>query len=150
MSEIVIRPATQDERNWSASLLAGSEPWITLGTTLEQCMKTCHDEEYRVFIAIFGPAPCGVIVIDPRGLAGSPYIKSVVVAKEFRSQGVGAALLNFAEEWLRNNAKHLFLCVSSFNMRARKFYENHGFNPVGELKDYLIPGASEIIMVKNL
>ena len=47
-------------------------------------------------------------------------------------------------------ARHLFLCVSSFNHRAYAFYERQGYSPVGVLEDYVVEGASEILMHKRL
>jgi ribosomal protein S18 acetylase RimI-like enzyme len=58
--------------------------------------------------------------------------------------------LEFAEELFRGGAKHIFLCVSSFNSRARSLYERCGYKVVGEFKDYVIEGASEILMHKRL
>jgi ribosomal protein S18 acetylase RimI-like enzyme len=94
--------------------------------------------------------PAGIIILDPHGIAGSPYIKSIAVYPEFRGEGIGTMLLNFAEDLFRADAKHFFICVSSFNERARKLYEKFGFNAVGELRDFIIEGASEILMHKRL
>ena len=44
----------------------------------------------------------------------------------------------------------MFLCVSSFNLNAQKFYEHIGYTTVGEFKDYIIKGKSEILMHKNI
>lgn len=43
-----------------------------------------------------------------------------------------------------------FLCVSSFNPRARALYERLGYELIGELKDFVIDGASELLMRKRL
>lgn len=145
-----ILPATESEREWAARLLASSEPWITLGITLEQCMATCKDPEYKMYIAHAGSSPCGVMILDPRGLAGSPYIKSVAVAESFRGLQVGKQLLEYTEDVCRKYSRHLFLCVSSFNHSARRFYENQGFSAIGDLPGYIIPEASETIMHKFL
>jgi ribosomal protein S18 acetylase RimI-like enzyme len=83
-------------------------------------------------------------------VAGSPYIKSVAVYPEFRGKRIGASLLSFAEELFRGRSKYIFLCVSSFNRRAQKFYDMNGYKVVGELKDYIIDGASEILIHKRL
>ena len=48
MNNIDISPASEEERYWAAGLLSVSEPWITLGRTLKQCLKTCHDPEKRL------------------------------------------------------------------------------------------------------
>jgi ribosomal protein S18 acetylase RimI-like enzyme len=83
-------------------------------------------------------------------MAGSPYIKSIAVSPEYRNHGLGSTLLTFAENVARNTSRHMFLCVSSFNTNARRFYERIGYEAVGELTDYLVRGESEIIMHKNL
>jgi len=148
--KIEISQASPEERLWVAQLLSAAEPWMTLGVTLEQCIKTCTDPDYLLFVARAGEEPCGAVVFDPRGMASAPYIKSIVVAPEFRSLKVGARLLQHAENYARDISAHMFLCVSSFNTRAYSFYTARGYQAVGELKDYIIPGASEIIMYKHL
>jgi RimJ/RimL family protein N-acetyltransferase len=40
--------------------------------------------------------------------------------------------------------------VSSFNERARRLYERHGYAAAGELKDYIVEGVSETLMHKRL
>jgi ribosomal protein S18 acetylase RimI-like enzyme len=72
------------------------------------------------------------------------------VAPGLRSRGVGAALLEHVERTYRGRSRHLFLCVSSFNPHARRFYERHGFEAVGTLKAFLIDDADEILMHKRL
>jgi ribosomal protein S18 acetylase RimI-like enzyme len=150
MKNILILPATPDERTWAATLLATSEPWITLRVPLEKCISTCHNPEYLLFVAHDEGKPCGMVLLDPLGMASSPYLKSIAVTEEYRNQHIGSALLAFAENYFRNNARHFFLCVSSFNNKARKFYEHNGYQAVGELKDYIIQGESEIIMHKRI
>ena len=150
MDEINIHIADEREREQAAVLLAGSEPWITLGISLEQCQRTCHDPEYMIYIAYTGLKPSGIIILDPRGVAGSPYIKSIAVYPEFRSLGVGSAILSYAEGLFRGKAKFMFLCVSSFNHRAQKFYEDKGYRVAGRFEDYIIQGESEILMLKRL
>jgi ribosomal-protein-alanine N-acetyltransferase len=150
MDRISIAPATEEEREWAAALLAGSEPWTTLGATLEQCRKACREQGYLVYVARLGGRPSGVMILHRRGVASSPYVKSIAVDDKHRSRGVGAALMEFAEDLFRPEARHLFLCVSSFNTRARVFYERLGYTAVGELRDYIIDGASEILMHKRL
>jgi [ribosomal protein S18]-alanine N-acetyltransferase len=148
MKEIDIHAASGPEKDMAAQLLADSEPWITLRITPEKCKKNCHDPEFLLYIAYCGNNPSGIILLDPRGVAGSPYLKSLAIYPEFRGQGVGAALLSYAEDLFRSQARHMFLCVSSFNIRAQKFYKNCGYEVIGEFKDYIIEGESEILMHK--
>ena len=150
MEHIAILQATENERFWAARMLSTSEPWISLGVSEEKTLQSLHEPGYQVFIAHQNNEACGVLIIDPRGVAGSPYIKSIAVTEESRSLGIGASLINYAEESFKNRSRYIFLCVSSFNTKAQSFYEKLGYTEVGELKDYLIDGASEILMSKRL
>jgi ribosomal protein S18 acetylase RimI-like enzyme len=150
MQPIQIDRAGEEDREWTVALLAGSEPWITLGVTIAMCRAACCNSEYLVYVARCEGKRCGAIVLHPRGLAGSPYIKSIALEEGFRGRGFGAQLMDFAEELFRSESRNIFLCVSSFNTRARAFYERRGYRAVGELADYLIEGSSEIIMCKRL
>ena len=44
----------------------------------------------------------------------------------------------------------MFLCVSSFNTRARALYERLGYQVVGELRDYVVRGHSEWLLRKSV
>ena len=145
-----IHIADEQERHWGAALLAGSEPWLTLGVSLQSCRQHCQDPAYEVYLATCQGQPAGLLIWQLQGLAGSPYIKSLVVDQGFRGQGIGAALLEFGEALAKKNANHQFLCVSSFNTRAIHFYKRHGYAQVGEFPDYLIKGASELLLCKRL
>ncbi len=127
-----------------------SEPWTTLRRPLEACRAVLNDPEFQVYVARLAGEPSGFLVLDPRGVAGAPYLKSVAVAPQFRGKGLGTRLLAFAEDVFRPRARHLFLCVSSFNDSARHLYERLGYEPVGSVRDLAIEGASELIMCKRL
>ena len=145
-----IGPATDAEREWAARLMAGSEPWTILGRGLEQCRAILNDRDSFVFTARDGGRPRGFMILDRSGLASSPYVRSIAVSEEARGRGVGTRLMDFAEEYFRPRARHIFLCVSSFNLRARALYERLGYEVVGELKDYWLDGASEFLLHKRL
>jgi ribosomal protein S18 acetylase RimI-like enzyme len=150
MAGVVIRQAAGDDTRWAAALMAASDPWITLGRGLDACLAACTSTQDVLEIAESGGERCGLVLVRPAGVAGAPYIVSIAVAPEFRSHGVGAALLGHVERAYRGRSRHLFLCVSSFNPRARRFYERHGFEAVGTLRAFLIEGADEILMHKRL
>ncbi|MEQ1585809.1 MAG: N-acetyltransferase [Cyclobacteriaceae bacterium] len=150
MNNFSIALGTDIEKTWAAELMASSEPWTTLHITLDQCLSACSDKGNKVYIAQSNDNPCGVLVMQDRGVAGSPYIKSVAIAPNFRSNGIGKLLLDFAENLYRPTSKHIFLCVSSFNQQAQKFYLTNGYEMVGEFKDYIMDGYSELLMHKRL
>ena len=134
------------EREWAARLMAASEPWITLGRGLDACLAACRRPEHLLFVAREGGEPVGFVLAHPRGVAGSPYVAAVAVAASARGRGVGAQLLEHVAGHFRAEARHLFLFVSSFNAGARRFYETHGWEAVGEVRGLIIDGASEVLM----
>ena len=150
MPGVWIRRATGDDERWAAGVMASSDPWLTLGRGFDACLAACTSVLDVLEIAERGGERCGLVLVRPAGVAGAPYIVSIAVAPGFRSCGVGAALLEHVEGTYRGRSQHLFLCVSSFNPRARRFYERHGFEVVGTLKAFLIDGADEILMHKRL
>jgi ribosomal protein S18 acetylase RimI-like enzyme len=148
---LVISVATDADRDWSARLMAGSDPWKRLGRGYEECLAACQPHlDTLLFIARDGDTTCGFALFRERGVAGSPYLVSIGVAEAYRGRGIGSRLLAHAEAHFRPRARHMFLCVSSFNDDARRLYERLGYVRVGELPDYIIDGASEILMHKRL
>ena len=129
-------------------LMAASEPWITLGRGFDACRAAALDPAYLILVARGDGAPCGFIRLHPRGVAGSPYIASIAVARR-RAERASARRSSTPRSG-SPSARYIFLCVSSFNPRARALYERHGYRLVGELPDYVIDGASELLMAKRL
>lgn len=150
MEKTDIHLANEQEKDLATHLLATSEPWLTLRISEEQCRTNCHNPEFLLYMAYKNGRLAGIILLDPHGIAGSPYIKSIAVYQDFRGEGIGTMLLSFAEDIFRAEAKHIFICVSSFNIRARKLYERYGFKAVGEFRDFIIEGSSEILMHKRI
>jgi [ribosomal protein S18]-alanine N-acetyltransferase len=146
---IHIAAAAPDDYDWCARVMASTEPWITLSRDLAECLAALVRPGTELFVAREKELPAGFILLAPYGLAGSPYVASIAVAPEARGQGVGSELLRFAEEHSAGRG-HIFLLVSSFNHRAQQLYRRHGYEIVGELKDYIVAGQSEHILHKRI
>lgn len=148
---VQIREGREEDHEWCARLMAGSEPWITLGQNLELCRQKVARPGTELFVAEDGRGQelAGFILLVPYGFAGSPYINSIAVASEAKGRDVGANLLRFAEKHFAGRGQ-IFLLVSSFNSRAQKFYRREGYEYVGELKDYILAGHSELIFEKRI
>ena len=78
------------------------------------------------------------------------YIQSIGVAPEWRSRGIGRRLVAYAEERIFREAPNVFICVSSFNAGAQRFYRSLGYEAIGELKDFVVRGHSEILLRKTI
>lgn len=150
-SGVEIRAGREEDQEWCAQLMASSEPWVTLRQDLELCRQKVTRAGTELFVAEDGAGHelAGFILLVAYGFAGSPYINSIAVASEARGRGVGADMLRFAEKRFAGR-QYLFLLVSSFNLRAQAFYRREGYEYVGELKDYIVLGHSELIFMKRL
>jgi ribosomal-protein-alanine N-acetyltransferase len=148
--DIDIRGATPEDCEWAAQLMAESDPWVTLDRSLDACRAVFSDGRNETFVAHAGGQPRGFIVLDRAGIAGAPYVRSIAVDEAARGQGIGTRLLAFAEEHFRRHSRHLFLCVSSFNPRARALYERNGYHVVGDLPALSIDGHSELLLHKRI
>ncbi len=146
---IVIRPVTErQEAEFCARFMAASEPWLTLGLTFEQALTRLTNPAREVLIAKVEAQIVGVMILDLGGVLNG-YIQILAVHPHWRGQGVGARMIAWAEERILRQSPNVFLCVSSFNERAQRFYARLGYERVGELPDFLTVGHAEIILRKT-
>ena len=139
----------EEEARTCASMMCSSEPWTTLRRTFDESLTIIQDPSQEVYVATEGARILGFIIILMRG-AFTGYIRTVCVDANARGEGVGTRLIVFAEKRIFRDTPNVFLCVSSFKPRARALYERLGYEPIGEFKNYLIDGASELLMRKTI
>jgi ribosomal-protein-alanine N-acetyltransferase len=150
LSSLDIRPlASPEEASACARMMAGSEPWITLGRGYEGSLALLQDAAREVYGAFEGDRALGFVILNMAG-AFVGYIQTICVGPEERSRGIGTRLMRFAEERVFRDSPNVFLCVSSFNTRAKALYERLGYELVGELKDYIVKGYSEFLFRKTV
>lgn len=142
------RLQTQAEAEFCARMMAESEPWLGLGRGYEALLKAVQNPAREVFLAKSEAEIAGMVLINLQG-ACSGYIQSVCVAPLWRNKGIGAELMSFAENFIFRQTPNVFLCVSSFNTGAQKFYQRQGYTEIGVLKDYLVTGYDEILLRKT-
>ncbi len=99
-------------------MMAGSEPWITLGRGYEESLALLQDATREVYVAFDGGRVIGFVILNMAG-AFVGYIQTICVGEADRSRGIGTRLMRFAEERIFRDSPNVFLCVSSFNPRAR-------------------------------
>jgi ribosomal protein S18 acetylase RimI-like enzyme len=76
------------------------------------------------------------------------YLSVIAVKREYRSKGIGKALIGKFEKIGFEKANKVFLLVSDFNNKAQSFYKTLGYKKVGEIPDMFKRGVSENILVK--
>ena len=150
MSSLDIRKlASSEEASACARMMAGSEPWLTLGRGYEESLALLQDPAREVYGVFERDRVLGFVILNMSG-AFVGYIQTICVGEEDRSRGIGTRLMRFAEERIFRDSPNVLLCVSSFNPRAKALYERLGYELVGELKDYLVKGHSEFVFRKTV
>ena len=147
--ELSIRPLRGEaEARFCAGFMAASEPWLTLGLTFDQAFHRLTDSSREVLVASLQDKTVGVLILHLSGPLNG-YIQTVAVHPDWRCHGIGTRMLAFAEQRVFRHSPNVFLCVSTFNEHARKLYKRLGYQPVGELPDYLVRGFTEILLRKT-
>ena len=131
-----------------AKLMASSEPWITLRRTYEQATGVLTSPTREVYVGMLDGELVGFVVLVMRGIFIG-FVQTLAVKPTIRNRGIGAALMKFAEQRILRDTPNVFLCVSSFNEGAQRFYERLGYEVVGELKELIVPGHAEVLMRKT-
>lgn len=128
--------------------MSSSEPWLTLGRSFEDSLRIVQDPSREVYVAEDSQGLAGFLILCLTG-PFTGYIQTVCLAPDRRGEGLGTQLVAFAEERIGRVSPNVFLCVSSFNHRARRLYERLGCEYIGELEDYLVRGHSELLYRKS-
>jgi len=132
-----------------ARMMAESEPWISLERGYQESLEILTEPMREVYAARLREEIVGFIVVEMVGTFKG-YIKSVCVSPAHRGQGIGSILMNHAEERVFSETQNVFLLVSDFNRGARKLYERLGYEEIGEFKDFIKRGHSEVLMRKSI
>ena len=130
-------------------MMADSEPWIRLDRDYEASFEIIVEPSREVFLAWIDEAIVGFVIIEMNGTFKG-YIKSICVSPNQRDKGIGSSLMCYAEERIFLETPNVFLLVSSFNTGARNLYQRLGYEEIGEFKDYIVRGHSEMLMRKTL
>ena len=148
-SDILIkRLQVIEEAVTCAEMMASSEPWKTLRRGKQESLEIIKDQSREAYIAWLQNEIAGFIIIEMTGTFKG-YIKSICVSPNHRNMGIGSKLMSYAEDRILSETPNVFLLVSNFNKGAIRFYERQGYERIGELKDFIIEGYSEILLRKT-
>lgn len=150
-ADVEARSLLDGEARIMATRLVGMAPWRDLGFTSEGLERYLRRQDpcLRRYALCRADALIGVIAVRAPWLRGS-YLELLAVFEEAQGQGVGPGIM----EWLMAEGArvgaNLWATVSASNQRARRFYERHGFVPIGEIPDLVQAGCTEILLRRPL
>lgn len=150
MSNPSIRLMRPDDRDTVIALLGDSDPWKTLGYDQEDWGRIfCPTPQGRdSFVGEIEGKIAAIAIVRQKFLLGD-YLELLGVAGWARGKGMGTQLLRHIESLVFARTKNLFACVSDFNKGARDFYKKQGYQEIGPMPNFLIPGSAEILLRKS-
>lgn len=140
---------TKAEARACAQIMATSEPWITLKRTYGEALKIVANPLREAHVAVSKGEAIGFIILQMEGTF-TGYIQTVAVRADWRGQGLGSRLIAFAEKRIFAEKPNVFMCVSSFNKKAQRLYRRLGYEKVGVLENFIVPGHDEILLRKTI
>lgn len=148
-AELVVRPLQgDDEIEACARLMAGTEPWVTLGRDYAASRSILSNPAKEVYWVGHQGQWAGFLILDLHGPFRG-YLQTICLRPEARGTGLGSAVIDWAESRIFRESPNVFLCVSDFNRDARRLYLRLGYEVVGELRDFIVPGHAEVLLRKT-
>ncbi|MEW5854513.1 MAG: GNAT family N-acetyltransferase [Myxococcota bacterium] len=147
-----VEPLLPTDMRACAAIMAGSDPWRTLGVTLDTALHRFMADPCPTVVARppDHDEPLGFIRYRPQGFIDRfAYIHIVAVSEAARGQRVGEALMARVEEVCFATTPHLFLFCSSFNEGAQRFYRRLGYRQVGDVPQLIHPEHGELLFMKS-
>lgn len=116
-----------------------------------------RDASYAFRIGEVDGKPVGYLKLGPLELPVETerpaiFLSQLYILKDYHGVGIAHALMDWAlEEAARRSAEEMYLTVYVDNLRARRFYDRYGFEPVGRY-DFMVGSQADedIIMRKRL
>ena len=133
-----------------AAAIVAIPPWSVMSYPADAMARflAASDGGASRYLVDIGGEQAGAVSVRFPWLKG-PYLELLALLPRFQSQGIGASILAwFEQEGLRLGARNLFVCASSFNARALRFYARHGFQPAATLPGLVADGYDEILLRK--
>ena len=116
-----------------------------------------HDPQgsgYNILVAETDSTVVGYVGYGPTPLTeGTWDIYWMVVRPKRQGQGIGSALITFAEEQIKKAQGRLAIIETSSKPeyeKTRRFHLSHGYEVVCRFPDFYAPGDNKLILQKRL
>lgn len=133
-----------------AEAIVAIPPWSVMrysADALARFLAAPDDGASRYLVQVEGE-PAGAVSVRFPWLKG-PYLELLALLPAFQGRGIGSAVLGwFEQEGSKLGARNLWVCASSFNTNALRFYRRHGYHPAATLTGLVADGYDEILLRK--
>ncbi len=148
-----IEPADVDQiAKWMSTVPLWQRYNLTVEVATKQFETAINEQALIVVIEIDEyTEPVGFAWYSRKGaFARSPYLKQIGIHPSMTGMGIGGQLLQYVEDDAKQFSDQLFLLVSDFNSNAQKFYQQHGYEHIGTIPNYVLPDVDELLYHKRL
>jgi len=149
MTDVHVEPATTLDLDTCRRLILGNEPWITLQYGEADAQRIVGAVAHSNLLVARVDGRIIGFAMSTEGFLLGEYVTLLAVERALHRRGIGRLLMTALEEHAFATWPNVYLCVSDFNERARRFYRQLGYEEVGVLHDLLIAGAGEVLMRKT-
>lgn len=109
---------------------------------------------YNIIVAESGSEVAGYACWGPTPLTeGTWDLYWIAVEHGRQGQGTGRALMQFVEDWIRQEHGRMILIETSSKPdyeKTRRFYLNLGYGEIARIPDFYAPGDSKVVLWKRL
>jgi diamine N-acetyltransferase len=146
--KIYLSPLRKEYVSAISVILCAMDPWLTMEYTPEafEYYLLHSDRALSRYAVIISGSVAGVLSLRSPWLFG-PFIELMALFDGFQGKGAGGRIVEWAFD--RYKSANLWATVSSFNLKAQKFYTRSGFEQMGLLEDLIKPGWNEILLRKR-
>jgi GNAT superfamily N-acetyltransferase len=133
-----------------AGAIAAIEPWSVMAYPAERlaAFLASPDQAVSRYLVRAEGMEAGVVSVRSPWLKG-PYLELLALLPAAQGRGIGSTIMAWFEQTaLDQEARNLWVCASSFNVRALRFYARHGFEPIATLPGLVVDGYEEILLRK--
>jgi ribosomal protein S18 acetylase RimI-like enzyme len=151
---VVVRPFGPGDADACGAIVGATPLWQRAGLGAERAaaiLTSAAAQGETVLVLDVDGTLEGFAWIDPRGAFGrSGYLRMIAVAPSRRSAGHGTRLMQAFEGVAATQGADAFLLVSDFNLDAQRLYRRLGYDEVGRVPDYIMPGVVELLYWKRV
>lgn len=113
-----------------------------------------HERDYETVGAFRGDQVVGYACFGPTPATDRTYdLYWIAVDPSIQGSGVGSALLQHAEQTIRERGARMLVIETSSREaygRTRRFYERHGYAELARVRDFYAPGDDRVILAATL
>ena len=156
--DLIVRPIADNELDSTLEVYRESEDFLALGpvATASLSMVTADIEhsaaESGIYCGIWRDGTqIGVLDFVPEARAGTSVLSLLMIARPYRDQGIGGAILDALVTYLRDTYGTTILegGVQTNNPAAIRFWQRHGFEIGSQARD-LDDGTAAYSMTRRI